>query len=69
MIMLWIMLIMGLLVAGLGIIIRSSEENIRYKQWRFDAENLSHGFVWLGSAMAASTFASIILLMGLKIFN
>ena len=69
MVMLWIFFVIGLLVATVGIITQASENNIQYKQWRFDAENLGRALIWFGGSISVSMLIGILLIMGLKIFN
>lgn len=66
MIMMWIWFVIGLIIVFGGCVIQSSEENIKYKQWSFDAENLGHAFIWLGGATSAVMMISILIVTGLK---
>lgn len=65
--MMWIWFVIGITVAIAGVIARSSEENITFKKWNFNAENLGHGLIWLGGVTSAIMVVGILLVIGLKI--
>ena len=65
--MMWIWFVIGITVAIAGVIARSSEENITFKKWNFNAEELGHGLIWLGGAASVVMMVGILLVTGLKI--
>ena len=67
--MMWIWFVIGVLITFGGCVIQSSEENIKYKQWNFNAENLGYSLIWLGGATSVIMIVCIVLVMGLKIFS
>ena len=69
MIMMWIWFVIGITVAIAGVIARSSEENITFKQWNFNAEELGYGLIWLGGATSVVMVIGILLVTGLKILS
>lgn len=68
MVMEWIWFVIGVLIAFCGCVIQSSEKNINYKQWSFNAENLGHSLIWLGSAISITMILCIMLITGFEFF-
>ena len=65
--MMWIWFVIGVLIAFGGSVIQSSEENIKYRQWTFNAENLGYSLIWLGGAVSVVMIVCILIVIGLKI--
>jgi hypothetical protein len=69
MIMIWIIFIIGLIITFGGCVIQASEENIKYKSWSFNAEDLGRYLIWLGGATSAAMIVGIFMVTVLKILT
>jgi hypothetical protein len=67
--MIWIWFAIGMIIAFGGVVLQSSENNINYKGWSFDSEDLGRGLIWLGGATSVVMVICMLIVTGLKMFS